>query len=90
MPTYGHSENHVGIQLADLICSALLFPMAAYAYCHGHVTSVHVRPGHVTLRARYGLRLRALQHRYVDSGHWRGGITVADAIARRPGCHLFQ
>jgi hypothetical protein len=32
MPTFGHSENHAGLQLADLVCSALLFPMAMDAY----------------------------------------------------------
>ena len=50
MPTYGHSENHVGLQLADVICSALLFPMAVSAYCVGTVTNLHVLPEYGELR----------------------------------------
>jgi hypothetical protein len=42
MPTFGHSNNHVGIQIADLLASALLYPMATCAYCRGHVSNVHV------------------------------------------------
>ena len=53
--------------------------MAAAAYCHGHVASLHVRPGYAVLRARYGRRLRALQHRYRDGGAYRGGLTVSDS-----------
>lgn len=38
MPTFGHSENHAGVQIADLLCSAFLFPMAVDAYCGGTLT----------------------------------------------------
>ena len=90
MPVYGHSENHVGLQVADLLCSALLFPMATASYCRGHVSSVHVQPGYALLGARYGGRLRALQHRYRNGAAFRGGLTVSDAIAGRPGRLLFE
>jgi hypothetical protein len=90
MPVYGHSENHVGLQVADLLCSALVFPMTTASYCTGHVSSVHVQPGYAALRARYGGRLRALQYRYRDAGGFRGGLTVSDAIAGRPGRLLFE
>lgn len=89
MPTFGHSENHVGIQIADLVASALIFPMATYAYCSGHVTGVHVNPGFAQLRERYGVRLRALQYRYREGGRWRGGLTVDDKLAQTPGGRLF-
>lgn len=88
-PVYGHSENHVGLQLADLRCSSLLFPMAVAAYCQGHVSSLHVRPGYEILRARFGRRLQTLQHRYREGRAYRGGITVSDAIGGRPGRLLF-
>ena len=90
MPVYGHSENHAGLQVADLLCSALLFPMATASYCRGYVSSVHVRPGHELLGARYGRRLRALQYRYREGVVFRGGLTVSDAIGRRPGRLLFE
>jgi hypothetical protein len=63
--------------------------LAAAAYCQGHVSSLHVRAGFAILGARYGRRLQALQHRYWDKGAYRGGLTVSDAIGRRPGRLLF-
>lgn len=92
MPTFGQSDNHAGIQVCDLLCSGLLFPIAAYAFCMGYVTNIHVDPGYAYLRKRYGLRLRALQHRYqlVSSGKWSGGIIVSDPLGQRSGGHLFR
>jgi hypothetical protein len=90
MVTFGHSENHAGLQLADLLCSAILFPLATYSFCHPHIQSVHVRSEYLSLKRRYGQRLRQLQFRYQDdAGRWRGGIVVADAIGRQPGSQLF-
>ena len=34
LPTFGHSENHAGLQICDIVCSALLFPIACFAYRH--------------------------------------------------------
>ncbi len=91
MPTFGHSDNHVGLQIADLVCSALLFPMAVHNYCTGHIANIHVRPGYEQIVARYGKRLKGLQHRFQGaSGKWQGGITVHDALATRPGGLLFR
>ena len=90
MPTFGHSQNHVGIQIADLLVSALIFPMATYAFCRGHVNSVHVDRGFGRLTDRYGQRLLRLQHRYMDSGRRRGGITVDDRLGHRSGGRLFK
>ncbi|MCX7021642.1 MAG: DUF3800 domain-containing protein [bacterium] len=90
MPLFGHSDNHAGIQIADLLCSALLFPMAVQTYCAGHITSVHVR-NYAALKARYMTHLRRSQFRYQDpSGWWRGGFTVSDEIAHRNGAELFR
>jgi hypothetical protein len=90
MPSFGHSRNHAGLQVADLLCSALLFPMATAAYCTGHVANVHVDPGFDVLAGRFGNRLRAVQYRYNDGSRWRGGLTVSDQIAKRSGALLFN
>ena len=55
LPAFGHSNNHAGLQLCDIVCSALLFPMAAHAY---------VRQEYSILKPRYGAILAGLQHRY--------------------------
>jgi Protein of unknown function (DUF3800) len=91
MPMFGHSLNHVGLQIADLLASALLFPMATYRYCRDHVESVHVDEGFGRLTARYGARLSALQFRYADAdGRWRGGIAVDDRIGHLHGGYMFR
>ncbi len=90
MPTFGHSENHAGIQIADLLASALLFPMASAAYCQGYVEGVHVQQDFVLLQQRFGSRLCSLQHRYKENGRPRGGLTVDDRIAQRHGGMLFR
>ena len=64
MPLFGHSDNHAGIQCADLFCSALLFPMATFTYCLGRVNNVHVNLRYSLIRDRYGSRLRYRQFRY--------------------------
>ncbi len=51
LPTFGHSDNHAGLQLCDLVCSSLIFPIACEAYCTGTVANVHVQPSAVQLKA---------------------------------------
>lgn len=90
MPTFGHSKNHVGLQIADILSSALITPMAGSAYCTGHITGVHVHARYDDVRARYARRLRAIQHRYQSNGAWSGGFTVSDPLGQRHGGHLFH
>jgi hypothetical protein len=90
MPMFGHSENHAGIQVADLVCSALVFPMATYSFCRGHVDNVHVDDEFGQLVERYGSRLKKLQFRYThNDGRRRGGFMVDDDISHLPGSRLF-
>lgn len=91
LPTFGHSENHVGLQLCDIVCSALLFPIACFAYCTGRVNNVHVQPSAAVLRDRYGKQLKALQYRYrnPDNLRYEGGLVVSDAIGQENGSLMF-
>jgi hypothetical protein len=91
VPTFGHSENHAGIQICDIVCSALLYPIACFAYCTGFVANVHVQPTATILRRRYGMALKELQHRYQDlSGRWTGGLVAADMLQRRNSAAMFS
>lgn len=90
MPLFGHSDNHAGIQLGDILCSALIFPIACSVYCTGYVTNrTHIHNAHLKLRDKFGARLEQLQYRYFDT-KWRGGLIVSDPIARRNGTLLFH
>ena len=91
LPTFGHSDNHVGVQLCDLLTSALIVPVAVHTYCTGHITNVHVQAGYSRIRARFTTRLQQLLYRYQDSQQvWRGGLTVSDAILLRPSSEMFK
>ena len=90
MPVYGHSDNLVAIQITDILCSALLFPITTYAYCTGHITSVHVNNKYEILQSRYAKRLKDLSFRYYDGERYRGGITVYDALEQRNANHFFN
>lgn len=92
LPTFGHSDNHAGLQVCDLICSGVLYPIACYAYCAGHVANVHVQPGAAALVQRYGQTIKNLQYRYFDAvaGRYRGGLVVSDAIRQRNAALMFR
>lgn len=88
LPLFGHSDNHAGLQVADLICSALVFPIAVQTYCE-NLTSVHQRD-YEFLKRRFAPRLKDLQFRYMtDDGRWKGGLTVSDRIGQRSGSEMF-
>ncbi len=89
-PSYGHAENHVGLQMCDLLLSALLFPIACAAYHDNLAGNIHVSRRALQLRQRFGPRLKALAYRYPDGPQrWKGGITVSDPIAKRSARLIF-
>lgn len=90
MPTFGHSENHVALQITDLLCSTILRPMATSTYCQGHITSVHVDPRDDDIRRRFANRIRTMSYRYTDGLRFRGGLTVNDAIGQRAPGLMFR
>ena len=82
---FGRSQNHVGLQLADLVASALLFPMATRTFCPTLPTGPHTSARFDTIKQRYASTLRSMQHRYQDgAGRWRGGVVVSDKLGHRP------
>lgn len=78
VPLFAHSDNHAGLQLADLVaCSAYGTPTGSGRYR--------------ALRAEHGERLRARQYSYLDeTGRRRGGIVVSDPVGKWPSSRLFE
>ena len=85
LPTFGVSNNHVGLQLTDVLCSTMLFPMATSAYLFGHLTGVHVNPRDLIIRRRYAKRLKNLQFRL--NGDW--SIHVTDFNTAKSSAEIF-
>ena len=92
LPLFGHSDNHAALQIADLVCPALLFPIAAQTYCTGHCAAKpHVQAGDARVGARYRAALKGMTYRYRSlDGRYRSGVTMAEGIGKRPSSDLFR
>jgi len=89
-PLFGVSDNHAGLQIADVVAGALLLPMACRTYCHGSRAQTHMDTRYDRLGERYARRLRAMQYLYHDAtGRTRGGVVVCDRRSSRPSRDLF-
>ncbi len=85
MPVFGHSDNHAGLQLADLVCSALLAPIACATYASEHASwNRHCDPGFFDVRERYGERLARLTYTWSDprKRRERSSLVVRDPLKR--------
>ena len=64
-PTFGNSEVHAPLQLVDLVCSAMLWPIAAWHFRERLDGSPHIAPAaDVCIRRRFRRRLREVVPRY--------------------------
>src|SRR6266508_452658 len=41
IPTFGHSKTHAGLQIADILPSGLVVPVACRTYCVANLTGTH-------------------------------------------------
>lgn len=92
VPMFADSKNHAGLQIADLVASTLVFPMALAAFCHPHSLTIypaHSSPRYEEVRQEFGLRLMKLEYRYRDHGWPHGGIVVSDPLGFRSREALF-
>ena len=89
LPSFGVSNNHAGLQIADLLCSTLLFPLASATYCKGHVTGVHVNRHDAFLKRRYVKRLKRMQLRSNDGLPEPWSVRVRDKLAKRSSREFF-
>lgn len=76
--TFGISNNHACLQITDLLCSAIIVPIAGRSVLAGVVNNSHTHTHYDAIRMRYTKRLRALQFHceYNNVKYW--GITVHD------------
>jgi uncharacterized protein DUF3800 len=89
-PVFGHSDTHLGLQVADLLVSAMLFPAACATFADDLTWNAHCHDAYAAIRDRYFARLGSLQHRYRNGlGKWTGGIVVSDRRRQRSAAELF-
>ena len=80
---FGMSNNHACLQIADLVCSAIIAPIAGRTVCIPHIANAHTHGHYDEIRKRYVKRLRQLQFhcKIGQQMHW--GITVDDPHGHR-------
>jgi hypothetical protein len=61
VPSFGHSESHAGLQVADLLASALLFPAVSTRHARSLPEHPHLHPHDAQIAHRFRQRLLALQ-----------------------------
>ena len=90
VPTFGHSNNHAGIQFCDLLCSSLYFPIAAAVCCLPHMQNhIHCHKLHLKLRSSFGSTLRSMEYRYQAGDKAWGGIHLSDPLSHKSSIDLF-
>lgn len=92
LPLFGHSDNHAGLQMADLLCSAVLFPLAAQVCCAQHYTTKrHASEHWLEVRNQLGDRIKALEYRYRNGeGKATGGIALSDPLNKYGAASLLS
>jgi hypothetical protein len=75
---FGVSNNHACLQIADLVCSTILYPIAGRTVCNGPFNNVHTHKNFDLIVQRYTKRIRKLQYHCSDDGRRLWGITVRD------------
>ncbi len=92
IPVYAPSNNFAMIQLADILCSATLFPMVSDVYNEHLQANVHISTQYSIVRERYKERIKNLQYMYQnDDAKWVGGLLVSDATSlQRKTSLLFR
>lgn len=87
-PVFGHSDTHVPLQIADILASGIIFPIACLEFTET-ADNVHRHENYRLIKDLLGARLAHLEHRYVNrDGVNRGGFQVIDPVQRR-GTHLL-
>ena len=78
----GHSDNHAGLQIADLLASAILAPIACSVYAGAYETwNVHRASCHLDIRERFGPRLNALTF---PTTHPQTGLSCSSLLVHDP------
>jgi hypothetical protein len=75
---FGISNNHACLQIADLICSTILYPIAGRTVCSSAFNNTHTHANYDAIVQRYSRRIKAMQYHCSENGNKRWGITVND------------
>lgn len=90
VPMFAASENHAGIQIADLIATTLVFPMSIAAFCVPVRGNVHDPRRYAEVRRKFSSHLRQVAYKYKADKWTRGGIKVSGDLGTKTQSMFFE
>lgn len=90
VPLFGHSNNHAGLQLADVVFSGLLAPICCDVFVRGRLTNQHARPEYAALSERYLTRLESLLMSNQTTNSGKHSIQVSNKLGDQGARMLFK
>ncbi|MDX2131146.1 MAG: DUF3800 domain-containing protein [Planctomycetota bacterium] len=83
VPVFGHSDNHAGLQIADVVASALVVPMCCHGLLYGKVISPHSNPAYAKIGERYFPRVERLLYPCPPGRTAPTAFVISNAVTRR-------
>lgn len=75
---FGISDNHAGLQIADLITSAALLPLLSRTFLMGRFRNAHTHPSMHIIAQRVERKIKSLEFSYKHPQGMCRGLTVSD------------
>ncbi len=76
IPTFGISNSHACLQIADILCSTVITPIAGRKFCKTIINNPHTHKNYDWISKRYSKRLKAIQYNCSVGGKKYYGITA--------------
>ncbi len=80
---FGISDNHAGLQIADLITSAALLPLVSRNFLIGRFRNAHTHPSMHIIAQRVERKIKKLEFSYRHQYGMCRGLTVSDPLDKK-------
>jgi len=94
-PVFGHSQNHAGLQITDIVLSGVTAPICTHFFLSGRIANQHLHVRYADLAQRYTLRLLDLHARPSAATETTSerkaldwDLSVSDPVTKRGHMHL--
>jgi hypothetical protein len=89
IPVFAQSDNHAGIQIADVLVSGILTPVCCRHFLKGRLDNIHAADTPDVMVERFSPRLKTLFERFCPGLPAHKALLVADAVGGRGSSSLF-
>lgn len=90
IPLFGHSDNHAGLQIADIIASSLITPICINHCVPRDQKNKHSNSNYKLLAERYCTDLNSLHFQYGPPDKKRGGLVISNPVSKLGASNLFD